>query len=753
MRVTEISGFSSKRYDHIACMASNTLHAYGSIEKDFSEARRFYVFAVCAAVTFFLYLPAFVLDFAVHNDYMIWSYDNQRCCLRFPESTHLLAVGRPIGAILLNLHFATFTGIKSLAIGRVISFLTILCAYYFFCLVLIKNYGFPFLFSVLSGFLIFLLPSAILYVVWLTNFVPGSLVVLLSVVAYFLISRPSSKETTRNRRKPISLLSLPTLGYFLLFISFFVYPPVAIFCLVFPVIWALFMDSEQWVRKRREIFIQLATIVSLLILYFVVTKSVVTPVLSRVNQAVRDYVLPTSNYQFSLSTNPVEKLHLVDEFLAITFNLWTSNYLPGFYLVMFLFIIGVGIWKFFKLRRQNRGGKETRSALERTATVVFLLGIGAAPVFIPKEGFVAYRIVFTAASMAVVLFLWALHEFCSMYDNRRLLAVSLAIVVFLCTFFASIRIRTFVDNNNREYEFVRNTVRGLDQDKLTKIVVLAPEWGAQIVRGPLFYDFRYMGTNFARMDGIVRASLRELGMTRRRAKKINVSFVPQSIAESPELMRYFCPCINMAWAGFQSGIPAFSAAMGPMVPAVSEGSLSPENSSSQEASVSTPESSKPRASDSPSDSPKRARPVSGPQMIIEGYLGYNVVLYKSRIYGFPQGFKPDYTDPNLSRTKGVLTGNSVKAIIAAVEAIPESENLGLRAPRLVTESYKGYNIVAFQNKFFGFPQQFSPDYEDPDLAKKPGVLIGATEETVKALIDRKPLTTTQKAKPRSNRDR
>ena len=38
----------------------------------------------------------------------------------FPETTHLLSVGRPIGAILLNLHFATFTDIKSLAIGRIL---------------------------------------------------------------------------------------------------------------------------------------------------------------------------------------------------------------------------------------------------------------------------------------------------------------------------------------------------------------------------------------------------------------------------------------------------------------------------------------------------------------------------------------------------------------------------------------------------------------------------------------------------------
>ena len=147
-------------------------------------------FAICALAMLLLYLPAFVFDFGVHNDYMAWSYRNDKCCLRFPESTHLLAVGRPLGALLLNLHFAAFGDIKSLAIGRAVSWLTMIAAYYIFCLTLIKKYRLSHLFSITTGFLIFLLPSAILYVIWLTNFVPGSLATLISVTAFFLISRP-----------------------------------------------------------------------------------------------------------------------------------------------------------------------------------------------------------------------------------------------------------------------------------------------------------------------------------------------------------------------------------------------------------------------------------------------------------------------------------------------------------------------------------------------------------------------------------
>ena len=683
-----------------------------------------YYFAVCALAMCLLYLPAFVFDFAVHNDYMIWSYDNHKCCLGFPETTHLLSVGRPIGAVLLNLHFATFTDIKSLAIGRGISLLTIMGAYYVFCLILIKNYKFSPLFSVAAGFLIFLLPSAILYVVWLTNFVPGSVTALLSVAAYYLISRPREKSRANSKSWRWYCLS-PSFGYFVLFISFLVYPPVGIFCLIFPFICAAFMSSERWVGERREIVIQVAIVVCLLILYFVVTKFVLTPLLARYSEAVRDYVLPTSNYEFSFSTNPLDKLHLVNEFLAITFNLWTSNYFPRFYLFVLFFIIALGIWRLFGVRHAGGGVEAVKVALQRAAMIICLIGIGAAPIFIPKDGFVAYRIVFTAASMAVVLFLWGVHGLCSAFNNRRMLTFSIGAVVFLCWVFSAIRINVFVDNVHREFEFVRNAVRGLDRDNLTKVVVLAPEWGSQIVRGQLFYDFRYMGTNFARMDGIVRAPLRELGMQRRKARKVNVSFVPYSIAESSELMKYFCPCIDMRWAGFQSDIPTFSSGMGPMMPLLSEDSILKGNSVDELRSQ--------------SKAPQSIGFPRGPQMIIEGYLGYNIVLYNSRIFGFPQGLKPNYRDPNLGKTKGVLSGDSVRAVISAVEEIPKNENLGLRAPRLVAEGYKGYNIVAFNDKVFGFPQEFSPDYEDPDLAQRPGVLIGKTEQRVRVLIDRKAL--------------
>ena len=220
--------------------------------------------------------------------------------------------------------------------------------------------------------------------------------------------------------------------------------------------------------------------------------------------------------------------------------------------------------------------------------------------------------------------------------------------------------------------------------------------------------------------------LRELGMQRRKVRKVNVSFVPYSIAESPELMKYFCPCIDMRWAGFQSDISAFSLAMGPMIPLLTESSVLKTNPHNE--------------FEPQSKTPQSVGSSRGPQMIIEGYIGYNIVLYNSPNFGFPQGFKPNYRDPNLGETKGVLSGDSVRVVISAIEAIPKSQNLGLRAPRLVAEGYKGYNIVGFKDEFFGFPQEFSPDYEDPvRLAKRPGVLIGKTEQMVRLLIDRKPL--------------
>ncbi len=89
----------------------------------------------------------------------------------------------------------------------------------------------------------------------------------------------------------------------------------------------------------------------------------------------------------------------------------------------------------------------------------------------------------------------------------------------------------------------------------------------------------------------------------------------------------------------------------------------------------------------------------------------------------------------------VLIAGIVRIILIVVqEPLPAGSDLtpvsqfAGEPPVLLEEGYEGYNVVRFSGRYFGFPQGFLPDYEDPDLASRPGVIVADSVEEVKATI-------------------
>lgn len=58
-------------------------------------------------------------------------------------------------------------------------------------------------------------------------------------------------------------------------------------------------------------------------------------------------------------------------------------------------------------------------------------------------------------------------------------------------------------------------------------------------------------------------------------------------------------------------------------------------------------------------------------------------------------------------------------------------------PKLLEEGFKGYNIVLFNDKYYGINQGFLPNYSDPDIDKNPNVVVGTTINQTKELISLK----------------
>ncbi|MBF0120894.1 MAG: hypothetical protein HQK79_18860 [Desulfobacterales bacterium] len=645
-------------------------------------------FWILSSLIFLIYLPAFILDFGIHNDYMIWSYENQKfSILGFPESSHLIYIGRPLGALLLNLHFIIFSGIKSLIIGRFIGYLTLILSFFLFCRIIITHYQSPPLRSLLIGLGIFTLPSVILYVIWLCNYIPGIFTILLSIIAYYLVNKGYIG-------KKISIYLIVS-GYFLFFLSLLIYPPVSLFFLTFPFFVTLFSDTKMWIENRRKIFHQ--TIIPLILLgfYFFAAKYIITPLIKKILPEVNNYKIPTTNYEFTVGINFKEKYEVIKELFSTTFNLWSSNYIPNFFWLILLIILislivtGINYYKHEKMR--------SKYSLERVIFAIFLLGISAMPVIAPKGGFIAYRIILVPIVFVTILFFWSVEILLNNIKRNTIIVYSTFIfLTFIILGFGAFRIYLYTDNAHREYLFVKNSISKMNLSSINRITFLAPEWGDRIVDYPLFYDFNYIGTNFAFMDGLALCILKQNGITH---NKINISYLPASARNlNKEFFRLFKPYIDMNIAGFQNKPPEFTIAMGPMCPNKNQNNI-------------------------------------GAQLLIEDYNGYNIVLFGENIWGIPQGLFTDFSDISLLKKKnGVLWSGTVEKLMKDIDEIPPEKNSGLLAPRLIEKEFLGYNLVRVKGRFWGFPLGFKPDFKDPNLSQREGVVNASSIEELKKNI-------------------
>src|ERR1035438_6892416 len=232
------------------------------------------------------------LQYRVHNDYSTLAYPHNRCCLQFPETEHLFTVGRPLGAVLLNAHFLPLTSIGSFAWGRFGSFLVLAVTILISAQIFVKYIGVPPTHALLVNTLLLLLPSAVSFVFWLTNFVPGTLNMALATVSYYLVAR--SYEGGRRG----SALA----GYGLLFLTFFIYPPSSYWFLIFTASKVVFSNDADWVRRRREVAGEMAGCIALSAGYFLVAK-VTSPPLTK--WAFGNYVPVHGAYEFALDRKSV----------------------------------------------------------------------------------------------------------------------------------------------------------------------------------------------------------------------------------------------------------------------------------------------------------------------------------------------------------------------------------------------------------------------------------------------------------------
>lgn len=211
---------------------------------------------------FLTYTPYIYFNFGFHNDFEIWSYDNKVCCSGFPETPHLIRIGRFLQAYLQNIFLSFFTDLESLAYGR---FLGVLFAGLSGIILssLARKNGMGRLPSAVLGAAACLLPPVQVNLAWLTNFIPGLFnLALVLVVSSIFPGWQSILAKEKGKRLQLGLCVL------LLLAVLFIYPPTAGFFLLPALIRILYVGVENKTERTQAIY-HLAFFGSVCLAYFV----------------------------------------------------------------------------------------------------------------------------------------------------------------------------------------------------------------------------------------------------------------------------------------------------------------------------------------------------------------------------------------------------------------------------------------------------------------------------------------------------
>ncbi len=158
--------------------------------------------AFYAAVLAVGYLPLLTAHFGRHNDYLLWACERWHGLAVFPETWHLLALGRPLGALLLNLQFTCLGSLPGFLVSRWVALGVTLIAAWLLADHLKRRPGVPWQTAVCAAACVFLVPASQLFVSWVTNFVPGTLTVVLSLLAYRALDGSREPASVRSRFEP-----------------------------------------------------------------------------------------------------------------------------------------------------------------------------------------------------------------------------------------------------------------------------------------------------------------------------------------------------------------------------------------------------------------------------------------------------------------------------------------------------------------------------------------------------------------------
>lgn len=310
-------------------------------------------YSIATVILLFVsFSPYLLFDFAFHNDFEIWAYDNKVCCSGFPETPHLIRIGRFLQAFLQNVYLSAFTDLRSLVFGRALG-IAFACIGAIMLAAIARKNGMGKLSSAAFGIAAFLLPPAQVNLAWITNFIPGlfnAVLVLYTATLFPELQTVLKKEKFARFRLVLSGI--------LLLAALYIYPPTAGFFLLPALIRITYRGFAKAEVRMHALYA--SSFFGLVCLAYFFLHRVIY-------MRLFDITFPEASlYRFDISTGLWRNfMKFFHDIFPVMLNLWNPAPSPAFAASVVLMLVAPAAYLVY----QNRRSSPPRVALTGLAIV------------------------------------------------------------------------------------------------------------------------------------------------------------------------------------------------------------------------------------------------------------------------------------------------------------------------------------------------------------------------------------------------
>lgn len=488
--------------------------------------RRFGYGWLAAALALACYLPALSTEFGMYDDYSIWRYEKSSVIFDFPESAHLVAIGRPLGAILLNLQFYLIQKVSDFTISRCCAFSLVFLSALLLMRHLKRRVNLPPGLAACAAVCTFLLPSSELFVFWSTNLVPGVLNVLVALLTYEALDKVQFAGCRGGGALGgIRLVAWTLLAGLLFLCSMCIYPATTMFILVPTFASLVFSPIERWPLARRRVARDVLFVVSGCAVYFLLTRHLLRPVLAQHFPEIGAAIVSnqTGLYQFSVERNVFAVLanfwHTLSVGLVSFFYpLFEPGSCEGVARTVAAILLLVGLWRLARTPAATAIGPKAERGylLQAGAAMLALLALSQCPVILAAgaSGWVTYRVVYPISAM-VLLLMFALASRVRLPVRRpEIVACPLpAMMLIAAAALGHWVMSAAAANAHNELSYLREQLANTNLEAVKGVTIIGPQPGVLYAEGPLRSEFRKLASRDF-FHGLENVLLEERGVKR-----------------------------------------------------------------------------------------------------------------------------------------------------------------------------------------------------------------------------------------------